>query len=251
MTLLIKIYYTNPRESVAHATKKNNQEKLLKKIIMTIESIKKSPLFAGIDDNDQLQAMLGCLTMRQRVYAKDEFILRAGSIADSVGIVLLGGVYVIQEDFWGDRAILAHVGPGGVFGEAFSCTEVQSLPVSVQAAEKSEIMMIDCRKITMVCTSACAFHTRLIRNMLQILAENNILLTRKMEYLSKRTTREKLLSFLSAQAALSNNSRMELPYNRQELADYLCVNRSALSRELSLMQKEGLIRYDKNSFELL
>ena len=210
----------------------------------------KSPLFRDIEEN-QLESLLGCLTAARQAYVKDEFIFMAENKAVSVGIVLTGGVYVIQEDFWGNRAILAHIEPGGLFGEAFSCAEVDKLPVSVIAAENSEIMLIDYRKIAMSCTSACVFHTRLIKNMLRILAEKNIMMTRKMEHLSKRTTREKLLSFLSHQAVTTKSSMVVIPFNRQELADYLCVDRSALSRELSLMRNEGLIRYDKNRFELL
>lgn len=217
---------------------------------MIDHEIKNCPLFAGIEDN-QLESLLGCLTATKRAYTKDEFIFRSDDKAEFVGIVISGRIYVIQEDFWGNRLILAHTGSGGLFGEAFSCAEINKLPVSVISVEKSEIMLINYRKIVTSCTSSCIFHTQLIKNMLRILAEKNIMLTRKMKHLSKRTTREKLLSFLSVQAVREKNYIVETPYNRQELADYLCVDRSALSRELSLMQKEGLLRYNKNKFELL
>lgn len=217
---------------------------------MNAMAIKKCPLFAGIED-DQLESLLYCLTASKRVYTKDEFIFRADNKAVSVGIVISGGVRVIQEDFWGNRAILAHIGPGGLFGEAFSCAGTDRLPVSVVASEKSEVMMVDYRKIVTACTSACVFHTRLVMNMLRILAEKNIMLTRKIEHLSLRTIRERLLSFLSVQAVQAKSDVVEIPFNRQELADYLCVDRSALSRELGLMQNEGILRYDKNRFELL
>lgn len=216
---------------------------------MITHEIKKCPLFAGIEEN-QLESLLGCLTATKRTYMKDKFIFRADDHAEFVGIVMSGRVYIIQEDFWGNRVILTHAGSGGLFGEAFSCAEINKLPVSVIAAEKSEIVLINYRKIVTACSSACIFHTQLIKNMLRILAEKNIMLTRKMEHLSKRTTREKILSYLSVQAVRKKSCTVESPYNRQELADYLCVDRSALSRELSLMQKEGLLRYDKNKFEL-
>lgn len=208
------------------------------------------PLFMGIKDT-QIDTLLKCLSATQRLYKKDSFIFRADSKVSSVGIVLTGGVYVIQEDYWGNRTILAQFKPGGLFGEAFSCSKSDKLPVSVISSEKSEIMLIDYRKIITTCTSSCSFHTQLIKNMLHILAEKNIMLTRKMEFLSKRTTREKLLSFLSHQAMQTKSSIVEVPFNRQELADYLCVDRSALSRELSIMHHEGLLRYNKNRFELL
>lgn len=210
----------------------------------------KSPLFTGIEET-QIESLLSCLSAVKRFYRKGEFVFMAGEKPASIGIVLSGGVRVLQEDFWGRRMILAHIHPGGLFAEAFSCAKKDLLPISVVASEDSEILLIDYRKIVTTCSSACVFHARLIMNMMRILAEKNILLTQKMEHLSKRTTREKLLSFLSAQAVLSGNeTTIKIPFNRQELADYLCVDRSALSRELGAMQSEGLLTYEKNRFKL-
>ncbi|MDL2275701.1 Crp/Fnr family transcriptional regulator [Desulfosarcina sp. OttesenSCG-928-G10] len=214
------------------------------------EKIKCSSLFGGIDEL-QLDSLLTCLRAVKRQYHKDEFVFVVGRKATSVGIVLSGGVRILQEDFWGRRAILAQLEPGELFGEAFSCVEKDALPISVIASEPCEILLIDYRKIVTTCSSVCDFHTRLIMNMMRILAEKNILLIRKIEHLSKRTTREKLLSFLSARAVSAGTTTVEIPFNRQELADYLCVERSAMSRELGLMQTEGLLRYDRNRFELI
>lgn len=209
----------------------------------------RSPLFADIAEQD-LTALLACLSAVKRSYRKGEFIFRAGEKPVTVGLVLTGSARVVQEDFWGHRLILAHVFSGDIFGEAFSCAEEKVLPVGVTAAEDSEILLIDYRKIVTTCSSACLFHARLVMNMLRILAEKNMQLTRKIEHLSKRTTREKLLSYLSDQAVHATGQHVEIPFNRQELADYLCVDRSALSRELGQMQSEGLVEYDKNSFTL-
>lgn len=214
------------------------------------EVLKQCPLFIGIDES-QLPPLLDCLKMVTRKYRKDEFVFVAGDKATAVGVVLSGGVRILQEDFWGNRTILAHIGPGELFGEAFSCASQNVFPVSAVASEASEIMTINYQRIITTCSPACGFHTGLIMNMMRILAEKNIQLTRKLEHLSKRTTREKLLSFLSAQAVLTRNTVIEIPFNKTELAEYLCVDRSALSRELSAMRGEGLIRYDKKSFELL
>lgn len=211
--------------------------------------IKDNPLFARIE-SEQLESLLSCLAARNRTYKKDAFIFRAGERATYVGFVLSGGVNIIQEDFWGNRTILVHMGAGDLFGEAFSCAEVDFLPVSAVATEVSEIMLIDYRKIVTVCPTACVFHSQLISNMLRILAEKNIILTRKIEHISKRTTREKLLAFLSAQAVKTKSSTIQIPFNRQELADYLCVERSALSRELSEMKKAGLLEFEKSKFVL-
>lgn len=214
------------------------------------QSIKKCPLFKGIE-SEQLASLFSCLAAKKAAYKKDEFIFRADEPAVSVGVVISGGANVIQEDFWGNRVILTHVAPGELFGEAFSCVETESLPISVVATESSEILLIDYKKIVMTCSSACTFHSLLISNMMRILANKNIMLTRKIAYVSKRTTREKLLAFLSAQAMQEKNKEITIPFNRQELADYLCVERSALSRVLMEMKAEGLIDYEKNRFTLL
>lgn len=216
---------------------------------MSNNNMRECPLFEGVEDAE-IDSLLSCLGAKRRTYKKDAFIFRVDDPAQHVGIVLSGGANVIQEDFWGNRAIMMHVGRGDLFGEAFSCGKSERLPVSVIATEASEIMLIDCRKIVATCTSACVFHVRLISNMLQILANKNLVMTNKMGFLSQRTTREKLLSFLSAQAVNAKSREVTIPYNRQELADYLCVERSALSRELTRMKADGLLDYDKNRFTL-
>lgn len=215
-----------------------------------IDSIKNCPLFKGIA-NEQLDSLFNCLGAQRKHYKKEEYIFRVEDRARFVGVVLSGGANVIQEDFWGNRTILTHVYSGELFGEAFSCAGAETLPVSVSATQASEIMLIDYKKIATTCSSACVFHARLISNMLQILAEKNIMLTQKMGYISKRTTREKLLAFLSAQALQAKGNEVYIPFNRQELADYLCVERSALSRVLMQMKDEGLLDYEKNRFTLI
>lgn len=214
-----------------------------------LQTLKNTPLFADIEDN-QLEALLKCLAAKKKAYGKEAFIFRAGQPATHVGIVLAGCANIIQEDFWGNRTILAHVEEGELFGEAFSCAETETLPVSVVAVQASEIMLIDYKRIITVCPAACVFHSRLIANMLRVLASKNILLTRKMEYVSQRTTREKLLAFLSAQALQTKSNEVTIPFNRQQLADYLCVERSALSRVLMEMKQEGILEYEKNRFRL-
>jgi len=214
------------------------------------EIMKECPLFTGIDDT-QLESLLGCLDAKYCSYNKDEFIFRMDEKAEFVGVVLAGAANIIQEDFWGNRSILGRVSPGELFGEAFSCAESNRLHVSAVATEPSVVMQINYRRIITVCPASCVFHTKLIINMLRVLANKNIMLIRKIEHISRRTTKEKLLSFLSDQALLKSSSEIVIPYNRQELADFLCVERSALSRELGEMKREGLLDYDKNRFVLL
>jgi CRP-like cAMP-binding protein len=225
------------------------QPKELAEIINKLDIIKRSPLFTDIAEQD-LASLLNCLDAKEREYAKNDYIFLAGNKAEQVGIVLSGQVHVVQEDFWGNRTILAHISPGSLFGEAFACAQISHLLFSVIAVEKSTIMLINYRKIVSTCPTACLFHSQIIRNMLGVVARNNILLTQKIEHISKRSLREKLQSYLSWQAVLHQGPSFNIPFSRQELADYLCVDRSALSRELSAMQEEGLLSYHKNSFEL-
>ena len=214
------------------------------------EIIKQCLLFSGIEDSN-LKALLDCLAATRHSCKKNEFVFSAGDPVGSVGVVLSGGVHVLQEDYWGNRTILAHIPPGGLFGEAFSCAEMDILPVSVVAAEKSEVLLVDYRRIITTCSSACVFHLALIKNMMKLLAQKNIMLTQKMEIVTHRTTRQRILAYLSAQAIKAGESRFTIPFNRQQLADYLSVERSAMSAELSHMQADGLIRTDRSEFELL
>ena len=214
------------------------------------EIIKQCFLFDGIVDSN-LNILLDCLKAVRRTYKKNELVFSAGDTVRYVGVILSGSVHILQEDYWGNRTILAHIPPGGLFGEAFSCAEMDSLPVSVIAAEKSEILLIDCRRIIITCSSACVFHMALIKNMIKLLAQKTIMLTQKMEIITHRTTRERLLAYLSSQAIKTGKSRFTIPFNRQQLADYLSVERSAMSAELSHMQSDGLIRTDRSEFELL
>lgn len=217
---------------------------------MIVDLTERCSLFSGISKDD-LETLLDCIGARRCTFEKDEYIFRVGKPALHVGVMLQGGAYITQEDVWGNRTILAHIRPGEIFGEAFSCAKAEQLPVSILTTEASEVMLLDYQRLIGVCPTTCVFHSQLITNMLGILARRNILLTRKMEHMSQRTTREKLLSFLSSQAVQAQCNEITVPYNRQELADYLCVDRSALSRELALMKKEGILDYSKNHFVLL
>lgn len=212
--------------------------------------LKKCPLFVTIEEQD-IEPMLDCLCAATKQFKKGSFILSAGEKSTQFGILTTGRANIIQEDFWGNRTILSNLLPGDLFGEAFACANTGVLPVTVMAQENCEVLFIDSAKIIATCASACVFHSKLIRNMLTILANKNILLTQKMEHLSKRSTKEKLLSYLSAQAIKANSNTFHIPFNRQELADYLCVERSAMSAALSKMKADGIVDYYKNSFKLL
>lgn len=211
--------------------------------------LKNCPLFAGMTKLN-IEQILPCLSATVRQAERNTFILSADDSVHFIGLILSGSVHIIREDFWGRKDILAQLGPGELFAEAFSFAHMEKLPVGVLAVEKTELMLIDCRKIIKTCPTACMFHSQLIANMLEIIANKNVLLMQKIEQLSKRTTREKLLSYLSAEAQKSGSGSFDIPFNRQELADYLSVDRSAMSNELGKMRDEGLIDFERSHFVL-
>lgn len=213
-------------------------------------SLKKCPLFTGISEKD-LQLLLDCLNAKEINAKKGDVIFSPGDRPEHVGIVLSGSVHVTQEDYWGNRTILTAVQVGGLFCEAFSCAEAATLPVSVFARDSCSILLIDCRRLLTTCSTSCSFHARLVRNLMKVIANKNIALTQKMEHITKKSVRERVLSYLSECALAEGSNAFSIPFNRQELADYLSVERSALSGTLSKMRNEGIIQFEKNRFMLM
>lgn len=211
--------------------------------------LKKSNLFSGVS-SEEINAMLKCLSARLKHYKKEEFIIRSGDYIRSVGMMLSGTALIIQEDFWGKRTIISEILPGTIFAETYACIPTLPIEMSVISDSECDVLFLDFNKILHVCTSSCTFHTRLIQNFLSSIARRNMVLTKKMQHMSKKTIREKLLSYLSAESLKSNSSTFDIPFNRQQLADYLSIDRSALSNELSKLQEEGILTYKKNRFTL-
>ncbi|MDD2958551.1 MAG: Crp/Fnr family transcriptional regulator [Lachnospiraceae bacterium] len=214
-----------------------------------LAAIKKSPLFSGVTEKE-MEAMLGCLSVTTSSYEKNQFIFRFGEEINSMGMVLTGCVHILQEDFWGNRNILSEVGPGELFGEVYACMPGAVLNVNALASEPAVILFLDVRHVLTTCSSSCEFHTRLIRNLMSVLAGKNLKMNEKLTHMAQRTTREKLLSYLSSQAVRKGSSSFDIPFNRQQLADYLSVDRSAMSNELGKMQAEGLLLFERNHFVL-
>lgn len=208
------------------------------------------PLFDGIPPAD-LSAMLDCLGARVSTYGKNQVIFQEGDPANHVGIVLSGAAQIVRQDYYGNRSIVARLQPSELFGESFACAGVPALPVSVTAVEDSRVMLIDCRRITLSCTSACSFHSRIIFNLLKVVATKNLIFNQKIEIISRRTTREKLMAYLMLQAKQNGSNSFTIPYDRQSLADYLGVDRSAMAAEISKLRKDGVIDCRKSHFELL
>ena len=215
-----------------------------------LKILKKCALFENIDENDLIR-MLNCLGARVVEFDKKYTIFAEGSPAKHIGIVLSGTAQIVQIDYYGNRSILGEVSSSEVFAEAFACAEVQAIPVSVIANEPCEVMLIECSHILHTCSNNCGFHQNLIFNLMKDLASKTIMFHQRIEITSKRTTREKLMTYLYLQAKKMGSNSFDIPFDRQELADYLEVERSGLSSEISKLKKEGLIDTQKNHFVLL
>lgn len=215
-----------------------------------MEIIKTCPLFRDITDDD-LGSMMVCLGAKTERFDKRYTIIAEGSPAKYIGIVLSGSVSVEQTDIYGNRSILSVAGPSHIFGEAFACADVDAIPVSVVANEDSLIMFINIERILVTCSNNCPFHNKLIRNLMHDLAQKALMFHRKIDIISRRTTREKLLSYLNYEARRQGSGSFDIPFDRQGLADYLEVDRSGLSLEISKLRKEGILESRKNHFTLL
>lgn len=207
------------------------------------------PLFQGIEQQE-FAKVLECLNARVASFAKGEAVLREGEPAKDVGIVLTGRLQILRTDFFGNRSILAQLVPGDLFGESFACAGVKAVPVTAAAAERAQVMLIDCRQITCVCGTPCQVHQQMLVNLLQVTAAKNLVFHQKIEVTSKRTTREKLMTYLMLQAKRQGSLKFEIPYNRQELADYLEVERSGLSAEIGKLRRQGVIEANRSRFRL-
>ena len=216
---------------------------------METKSIR-SPLFLGIRPED-MEGMLGCIGYYVREYKKGEIIAFEAETINHVGVVLKGSVDMIKEDVWGNRTMLLRSYVEDVFGETFACGEDSLSVVTFVAAEDSKVMFLSFCRVMHTCTHACIFHQTLIENMVRIIARKNRELMRKIEVVSKKTLREKILAYLSIQSQTQGASRFEIPLGRVEWAEYMCADRSALPRDLAKMKDEGLIDYQRNSFEIL
>ncbi len=219
------------------------------KLTTYLPVLKKCFLFQGISEKE-IETLLSCLSPQLKSCQKDAYLLRAGDFLKSAGLVLSGSVHIIQEDFWGNRSIIGNIKEGELFGETYACLPHEPLAVSAVAPEPVVVLFLDISRLFSTCSATCSFHSRLICNLLALLAEKNRMLTKKIEHISKKTTREKLLSYLSTQAVTARSPEFSIPFNRQQLADYLAVDRSAMSAELSRLQKDGLITFSKNHFIL-
>lgn len=212
--------------------------------------LRSNPFFTGLDDREIL-SVLHCVSAQAARKDKEAYIFRAGDTTEVMGLVLSGSALIIQEDIWGHRNILSRCRSGDFFGEIYAAKPGSVLNISVVAEENCEILFLNVRRLLSSCSSACDHHQKLIRNLVSVLANKILIFNDKITHISKRSTREKLLSYLSAESQRHNSLSFDILFDRQQLADFLCVERAAMSVELSKMQKEGLLKTNRNHFELL
>ena len=212
--------------------------------------LKNTPMFAGVEEAG-ITAMLDCLHARLRRYPKGAYVFRQGDRMEEIPILVQGCLHIQRDDYWGSRSILGRLGPGEMFGEAYAAPDSEPLRNDVAAVEDSAVVFFDVRRVLGGCAAACPYHTQVVQNLFFALCGKNRTLVQKLGYLSQRTTRDKLMSYLSGEARRQNSADFIIPFNRQQLADYLSVDRSAMSSELCKLRDEGLLTFRKNHFTLL
>lgn len=206
-------------------------------------------LFHGIKE-DEIEGLLQCLGANERKFRKDDVIFRAGSPINKFGLVEYGSVNIVVNLYWGNSIIFGHVGKGDIFAENYAAIPGKELVCDVVACEDAKIIFLNMRNILTTCQRGCTYHNRIIQNMLRISAQKNLSMSSRMMHTASKSLRERLLSYFSEQALEHGSSHFTIPFNRQQLAEYLGVNRSAMSNELSKMRDDGLLTYNKNEFTL-
>lgn len=208
--------------------------------------ISKTALFQGCSEEDILN-MSKHLDFRTKKYRKEHVIFGTGSVVTDIGLVLSGSVRIEHTDLWGNKIILGIIPAGGVFAESYACIPNEPLMVDAVANEDCEILFINVPRLFIPC-SACVSQNKLIQNLVMISAEKNLQLSRRSLHTSPKTIRGRLSSYFSQQVSSQRSNKIVIPFDRQQLADYLNLDRSALSKELGKMRKDGLIEYHKNTF---
>lgn len=211
--------------------------------------LERCTLFAGMDAGE-VGAVLDCLAARGADFDRAQSIIREGEEISSIGILVKGRACIVQEDFWGNQNILAQVFPGQLFGESFACVPGATSSVRVVAENPCRVVFLQAQRLLFTCKNACSCHARVIQNLLHDLAKKNLRLNEKLIHVSQRTTKEKLMSYLSAESQRHASASFSIPFNRQQLADYLAVDRSALSKELGKLRDAGVLTFSKNRFVL-
>lgn len=242
--LTSRLYYTKiEKKSVVFTTERENMKKY-------IPILKRTQLFNGVSE-EEISSMLTCLNTTLRTYKKGEYVFRQGEYLSDITVLVEGQLHIQQDDYWGNSNIISIIRSGEMFGEAYISPNSEAILNNVIAVETSTILFFDARRIITTCSSACRFHSLVIQNLFYALSDKNRTLVQKIGHMSNRSIRAKLISYLSEEARRQNSATFTIPFNRQQLADFLSVDRSAMSNELCKMRNEGLIQFEKSKFSLL
>ena len=215
-----------------------------------IPVLKRTQLFAGVGEDD-IAAMLSCLKAKFYTYKKGDYVFRQGEHLNNITVLVEGNLHIQRDDYWGNRSIIHSIGIGEMFGEAYVAPDSGAILNDVVAVRDSAVIFFDVARILMVCSSTCKFHSTVVQNLFFAISEKNRKLVQKLAHMEKRSIRKKLISYLSEEAKRQNSGSFTIPFNRQQLADFLSVDRSAMSNELCKMRDEGLLIFEKNKFTLL
>ncbi len=215
-----------------------------------IPILKHTQLFTGIGEHE-IEALLGCLNARWKIYQKGEYVFHQGEYVRDIMMLIRGKLHIQRDDFWGNGNIISVVDAGEMFGEAYAAPNSGALLNHVIAIEESTVLFFDAQKVITTCPSACRFHQTVVRNLFYAISDKNRKLVQKLGHMTNRSTREKLMSYLSEESNRQNSSTFVIPFNRQQLADYLSVERSAMSKELCRMRDEGMIQFERSQFTLI
>lgn len=214
-----------------------------------LEIVEKCPLFKSVQ-RQELSVVLECLEAKIKEYRKGETVFLQGDAVHSFGIVLDGSVQIVRNDYYGNRSIVTTATSSQLFAETFAFAKVSSVPLSAWAYTDSVVMLINPEKIIGQCSKACSFHSRIISNLIKVMATKNLEINKKLEIISQRTTRDKLMTYLFLTSQEMGTKSFTIPFNRQELADYLEVDRSGLSAEIGKLKKEGALFCRRSEFTI-
>lgn len=214
------------------------------------QAILQAKIFKDINEIE-IEALLKCVDNYRKTFKKGQIIFREGEPTAYMGLVISGSAVIERSDLWGNNTVLGIVGAGGVFAETYAILPDEPLMINVYANEASEVLFLKARDLLTTCEKACNFHQQLIINLIQLASMKNLNLSRKVLHTGPKTIRARLLSFFSQWVKKEKSLSFTIPYNRQQMADYLSVDRSAMSNELSKMQREGIISYKKNKFKII
>ena len=205
-------------------------------------------LFENVSNNEVLE-LLKCIGIKTKVFRKNAFILKAGSKIDYLAVILGGNAVMSKTDSFGKQTVIEELKMNDIFGHNIVCCGLDKSPVDVIAENECEVLFLPFEKVVTPCEKLCPYHLQLIKNVMKMISKRNSLLNDKIDIIGQKTTRDKILALLETYR--NGQKVFSIPYSREEMAKFLCVDRSAMSRELCRMRDEGILKFSKNHFEIL